>query len=137
MNILPEAEIIIIIGQTATDSLNQSALSPPSSFCDFPAQQEATNVGAVQRKVSPAWLESLLPSTRISRPNIPLHESEQNTKCLYHHLTAHGQICPTTAGHRTCPPRLPNISCTYTETARSTNPLTRSGREGEFLQNGT
>lgn len=68
-----------------------------------------------ERGVSPAWLASLLLSTRISRPNIPLALTvERNTTCVYQHLAEHNQIYPATAGHETCPPRRPNISSTYT-----------------------
>lgn len=48
---------------------------------------------------------------------------EQNTTYVYQHLTEHDQIYPATVGHQTCPPRLPNISCTYTDTECCTNSL--------------
>lgn len=168
-NISPEAEIwfsgnlkesqtlafIFIIGQAATSNLSQSALSPPSPplsplslfvsalLCHFPAQQGVANVGRTwhrEKTFLHGW--NLCPCPRGSADQIYPRAGEQNTMCVYHHLTGHVQICPAaTAGHQTCPPRLPNISCTYTDTECSVNPLT-SGRnfvhaEGDFLHNYT
>ncbi len=118
--------LIIVIRQTDTSILNQSAPGPPllssaplSVFVcsalsvSSPAGGHRYQLCLTQRKVSPAWLASLLPSTRVGRPNIPLCCRTEH----HIYIPASYRTWPNiSAGHQTCPPKLPNISCTYTDT---------------------
>lgn len=73
-------------------------------------------MSVTQQKDFPAWLESLLLSTRISGPNISSHCRTARHMC-----------------NQTCPPRLPNIPCTYNDPG-CTNPLTLLMLNGRFCR---